>query len=67
MRSEKIFKRRKLIIEYYNVYDIKLPKFEIENSQQIEKLAKKEKNLFVNNLEEKAIEDNFSKENTIYY
>ena len=66
LQNEKIIKRRKLIIDYYNVYDIKLPKTEIEINERIEKFSKNKNNLFMNNLQEKDIEDSDSKENTIY-
>ena len=46
--------------------DIKLPKTEIEINERIEKFSKNKNNLFMNNLQEKDIEDSDSKENTIY-
>ena len=66
LQDPKLLKRRKLVIDYYNVYDVKLPKIEIENNQKIEKLIMNKNNLFKNNLQEKDIEDTDTKENTIY-
>ena len=59
-------KRRKLVIDYYNVYDIKLPKTEIENNKKIEKLLTDKNEVFINNnLQEDDIEDTDSKANTL--
>ena len=66
LKLGKSFKRRKLIIDYFNVYDIILPKNKIENNKKIEKLITDKKELFINNLEEDDIEDSDTKENTIY-
>ena len=66
LNKGKSFKRRKLIIDYFNVYDINLPKNKIENNKKIEKLITDKKELFINNLEEDDIEDSDTKENTIY-
>ena len=66
LKIGKSVKRRKLIIDYFNVYDINLPKNKIENNKKIEKLITDKKELFINNLEEDDIEDSDTKENTIY-
>ena len=67
LNKGKTGKRRKLIIDYFNVYDINLPKNKIENNQKIEKLMTDKKEVFINNLEENDIEDSDTKENTIYH
>ena len=66
LKEEKMIKRRKLIIEYYNVTDIELPKTEIENNKKIEKMLTDKNEVFINNLQEKDIEDTESKANTLY-
>ena len=66
LKEEKMIKKRKLIIEYYNVTDIELPKTEIENNKKIEKLITDKNEIFINNLQEKDIEDTDAKANTIY-
>ena len=66
LKIGKSVKKRKLIIDYFNVYDINLPKNKIENNKKIEKLITDKKELFINNLEEDDIEDSDTKENTIY-
>ena len=66
LNKGKSFKRRKLIIDYFNVYNIILSKNKIENNKKIEKLITDKKELFINNLEEDDIEDSDTKENTIY-
>ena len=66
LKIGKSFKRRKLIVDYFNVYDINLPKNKIENNKKIEKLITDKNELFINNLEENDIEDSDTKENTIY-
>ena len=58
-------KKRKLVIDYYSVYDIKLPKTEIENNKKIEKLLTDKNDIFTNNLQEGDIEDADSKANTL--
>ena len=67
LNKGKTGKRRKLIIDYFNVCDINLPKNKIENNQKIEKLMADKKEVFINNLEENDIEDSDTKENTIYH
>ena len=66
LKDEKFSKKRKLIIEYYNLLEVKLPKNEIENNQKIEKIITTKNEVFVNNLQEKDIEDTDIKENTTY-
>ena len=66
LKEETMIKRRKLIIEYYNVTDIELPKTEIENNKKIEKLITDKNEIFINNLQEKDIEDADAKANTLY-
>ena len=63
---EKMVKRRKLIIDYYNVTNITLPKIEIENNKKIEKIITAKNEIFINNLQEKDNEDADAKANTIY-
>jgi hypothetical protein len=66
LKDEQMIKRRKLIIDYFNVYEIKLPKINIENNKRIENLITDKKEIFVNNFQEKDLEDPDTKENTIY-
>ena len=66
LKEETMIKKRKLIIEYYNVTDIELPKTEIENNKKIEKLITDKNEIFINNLQEKDIEDTDAKANTLY-
>ena len=60
-------KARKLIIDYYNVYDIIMPNEAIKNTKKkIETLSKNNEDIFINNLDEEGIEDSDIKENTYY-
>ena len=64
MENRKI---RKLIIDYYNVYDIIMPDEAIKNTKKkIETLSKNHDEIFINNLDEEGIEDSDIKENTNY-
>ena len=66
LKDEKMIKRRKLIIDYFNVYEIQLPKVSIENNKKIENLITNKNEVYINNFQEKDLEDPDTKENTIY-
>ena len=60
-------KNRKLIIDYYNIFNITKSNASIKNSKQkIEIFAKNKNEEFINNLDEEGIEDSEIKKNTFF-
>jgi hypothetical protein len=59
-------KSRKLVIDYYNIYNVVFPNTSIKNKNEYDNLPKNKEDIFINNLDEEGIEDSDVKEKTYY-